>query len=206
MGTSVQGKAPFSPSDVDSTKFGSGGSNVVPHTGRPAMGAVLNDLLGRISGAVANTAALQATVQADRVDGMIVLTLDTYTLWTWKNGSTTSTSGTVIEPTDTAAGSGTGRFVALSTTAQTLSQLAIQSGTLTLTSGVSGSISATVTASTRIVVTRTSANSSTTLGVLEVSNKTVGAPGHFVVTSLILGTPASTQTADASICDWIAIG
>ena len=65
---------------------------------------------------VANVAALQATVQAARADGQTYVTLDTYTSWVWEAASTASTSGTVIEPTDTAAGSGIGRFVAQSTT------------------------------------------------------------------------------------------
>ena len=117
MTTSVNGQAPFSPSDVDPNKFGSGGSNVAPNQGVPAVGRVLNDLLKRIGTPVANAAGLQATVQADRADGQLVMTLDTYTLWVWENASTTAVSATVIEPADVSVGSGIGRFHKLATPA-----------------------------------------------------------------------------------------
>ena len=115
MGTSVKGQKPYSPSDVDPTKFGSGGSNYAPNQGVANAPACLNDLLGRVGAPVANTAGLQATVQADRADGMLCVTLDAYHLWVWQNGSSTAASSTVIEPTDTSAGAngGLGRWVQL---------------------------------------------------------------------------------------------
>lgn len=117
MGTSVNGQPPFSPSDVQPKagvdSFGSGGANLVPGQGIPSAGAVLLDLLKRIGRAVANTAGLQATKAADRFDGALVITLDTYTLWVWESGNATAADGTHIQPSDV---SGNGRFVAVATT------------------------------------------------------------------------------------------
>jgi hypothetical protein len=109
--TSKNGAAPFSPSDVDPNKFGSGGANIAPNQGVPAMGRVLNDLLGRVASPVANVTALQATLAADRVDGQTVLTLDTYTFWVWKATDATAADANHIAPTDLAGGAG--RFVNL---------------------------------------------------------------------------------------------
>jgi hypothetical protein len=162
-------------------------------------------LLQRLGYAVANVAALEATVQADRADGMLTVTLDTYTTWVWENESTASVSATVIEPTDTSAGSGVGRWTAVATTPQTTAALGLQSGTGVLTAGVSANISATIASTTRIVVSRTLVNASTTLGEFTVA-KTNGSPGHFVVTSEEPGTPGTTQTGDLSSFDWFAIG
>jgi hypothetical protein len=117
MGTSVNGKPPFSPSDVQpiagTDTFGSGGKNFAPNQGNPSVGAVLLDLLKRIARPVANVAALQATVEADRADGMQIVTLDTYTLWVWKDADATAADANHIEPTDTSAGSGLGRWVSM---------------------------------------------------------------------------------------------
>lgn len=115
MGTSNGGLAPFSPSDVDPNLFGAGGNGIVPGQGIPAMGPLFIALLQRIATPVANVAALQATVQADRADSQLIMTLDTYTLWSWENASTTAASATVIEPSDVTAGanSGNGRYVAM---------------------------------------------------------------------------------------------
>lgn len=205
MGTDVNGLGPFSPSDVDPLKFGSGGKGYAPSQGYTAAPQLFHQILQRLGYALANTAALQATVEADRKDGMMVVTLDTYTLWVWRDASTDGTSSTVIEPTDTAAGSGSGRWEAVATTAQTLSQLGIQTGTSTLVNGVSPNVSATIGASTRIQCTRTAVNASTAIADLTVTNKTNGSPGHFVVTALRAASVA-TETGDESSFDWIAIG
>lgn len=109
------GQAPFNVSDIDPS-FGSGGKNLAPNQGVPSVPAILKDLLARTMKAAADTTALQATVAADRVDGMLVVTLDTYTVWVWEAGSTATADSSHIEPTDTAAGSGVGRFVATQTT------------------------------------------------------------------------------------------
>ena len=121
MGTSKNGQPPFSPSDVQKTPtsqtdFGSGGRNIAPSQGYPAIGVLLYALLQRIGTPVANTAALAATVQNDRADGMMVVTLDTYTIWLWQDQSSAAVSTTVIEPTDAASrpapNAGLGRWVA----------------------------------------------------------------------------------------------
>jgi hypothetical protein len=121
MGTSKYGQPPFSPSDVQKTPtsipdFGSGGRSVVPNQGYPAMGPILYALLQRIGTPVASTAGLTATLQNDRADGMITVTLDTYTIWLWQDQSSASPSSTVIEPTDAASrpspNAGLGRWVA----------------------------------------------------------------------------------------------
>jgi hypothetical protein len=121
MGTSKYGQPPFSPSDVQKTPtstpdFGSGGRSIAPNQGYPAVGPILYALLQRIGTPVANTTALAATVQNDRADGMITVTLDTYTIWIWQDQSSASPSTTVIEPTDAASrpspNAGLGRWVA----------------------------------------------------------------------------------------------
>ena len=114
MGTSKNGLPPFSPSDVQKTPtstpdFGSGGRSLIPNQGYPAVGPILYALLQRIATAAANVAALQATVENDRADGQLVVTLDTYTLWVWKNADTTAADAAHIAPTD--VGAGAGRFV-----------------------------------------------------------------------------------------------
>lgn len=208
MGTSKNGLPPFSPSDVQKTPastpdFGSGGRSVAPNQGYPAMGPILYALLQRIGSAVANVAALRATVENDRADGMLVVTLDTYTVWVWKDADTTAADAAHIEPTDTAAGSGAGRFVNI---LDAESSGGIQSGSSTLVAGVSPAIAAVITASTKITLGRTAANASTALGELAITNKTVGAPGHFVVTADTVGTPGTPLAGDLSSFDWIAVG
>jgi len=118
MGTSKNGQPPFSLSDVQpiagEDTFGSGGSNVAPNQGVPAMGAVLLDIMKRHAKQVASPTALQAIVSADRADGQLILTLDTYTLWAWEPANATAADATHIAPTD--VGAGAGRFVAVATT------------------------------------------------------------------------------------------
>ena len=119
MGTSKNGQPPFSPSDVQKTPtstpdFGSGGRSIAPNQGYPAVGPILYELLRRIGTPVATTAGLAATVENDRADGMLCVTLDTYTIWIWQDQSSAAASSTVIEPTDVAGGAngGLGRWVA----------------------------------------------------------------------------------------------
>lgn len=68
-------------------------------------------------------------------------------------------------------------------------------GTGTLVSGTVTIANTNIAATDRIFLQRTGANASTTLGEL---SYTISAATSFTVTSLILGTPASTQTADVS--------
>lgn len=69
-------------------------------------------------------------------------------------------------------------------------------GTATLTSGTTGAIANTnIAATDRIFIQRVAANASTTLGEL---SYTISAGASFTITSLILGTPGSTQTGDVS--------
>jgi hypothetical protein len=206
MGTSVNGQGPVSLSDVTPSSYGSGGANLAPNQGGtnggvPSLGIVLAALLARLGTPVANVAALQATVAADRADGMLVVTLDSYTPWVWKAGDATAADAAHIAPTD--VGAGNGRFVNL-LDAETTG--GFQSGSSTLVAGVSPAIPANITAQTKIVVSRTAANASTALGELAVTTKTPGAPGSFVVKADTQGTPGTPLAADVSSFDWIALG
>lgn len=68
-------------------------------------------------------------------------------------------------------------------------------GTATLVAGTVTIANTNIAATDRIFIQRTAANASTTLGEL---TYTISGATSFTVTSLILGTPASTQTADVS--------
>lgn len=69
-------------------------------------------------------------------------------------------------------------------------------GTATLTAGTSGAIANTnIAAGDRIFIQRTAANASTTLGEL---SYTISAGASFTINSLIVGTPGSVETGDAS--------
>lgn len=68
-------------------------------------------------------------------------------------------------------------------------------GTATLTAGTVTIANTNIAAGDRIFLSRTAANASTTLGEL---SYTISAATSFTVTSLILGTPGSTQTGDLS--------
>lgn len=82
----------------------------------------------------------------------------------------------------------------------------IQSGVATLTAGDSGAIAATVTASTRIIVTLKTANTTTlTTGYAALSgDRSVGAPGSFRIKAIVAA--GTINVADVSTVDWIAIG
>jgi hypothetical protein len=99
----------FSVSDISDT-FGSGGANIAPGQGIPNLRDILRDLLSRSAAPVANVAALQATLAANRVAGQEILTLDTSTTWVWKPADTTAVDSTHVAPTD--VGGGAGRWVA----------------------------------------------------------------------------------------------
>lgn len=68
-------------------------------------------------------------------------------------------------------------------------------GTATLAAGTVTIANTNIAATDRIIPIRISANGSTTLGIL---TYTISAGASFTITSVILGTPASTQTADTS--------
>ncbi len=60
---------------------------------------------GRIAAPVADTTALAAIPAANRVDGMVCITLDTYSCWVCEARSATAGSATCIAPS-----AGTGRW------------------------------------------------------------------------------------------------
>jgi len=75
-------------------------------------------------------------------------------------------------------------------------------GTCTLASGTVTVLNTNIAAGDIILLTRVSINGSTTLGEL---TYTISASTNFVVTSVILGTPGSPQTADTSILNYVII-
>jgi hypothetical protein len=72
----------------------------------------------------------------------------------------------------------------------------------TLASGTVTILNTNIAAGDVILLTRTASNSSTTLGEL---TYTISASTSFTVTSLILGTPGSTQTGDTSTFSYIIV-
>lgn len=113
-------------------------------------------------------------------------------------GSTNTTSTTTIN-----SGSGnvnvTGGHLSIATVAKTLlvngGAATDFIGTGVLTAGTQTISNTNIAAGDVILITRTAVNASTTLGVL---TYTISAATSFTVTSVILGTPGSTQTADVS--------
>ncbi len=83
-----------------------------------------------------------------------------------------------------------------------LRSLVCQSGTTTLVLGVSPSVTATLTPTSRIVMSYADTSTATNLGVLvaESSDRVVGAPGSFVIRSLSLTKTA--VTTDTSTVEW----
>lgn len=205
MGTQIGDRVRFG--DVDQKNFGSGGANYAPGkaTGSPTAVDVLASLLASVAVAYANAAGLTSSLAKHRVDGQIAITLDTYTLWVWENASAAAADSTHVAPTDLSGGAG--RWVAFSTTPQTLSQLTIQSGTSTLVAGVSAALAATITANSRIVAMRKDKGASTAIGLLAAiaADRVIGAPGSFKVTSQ-KADASGTETADVSTFDWHIIG
>lgn len=191
--------------------FGSGGSNLPPGQGVTNLRDVLRVLLGAIGGAVANVAALEAVGPADRQDGMQVVALDTYTVFVWQVGNTTSPDATHVRPNDISGGN-PGRWVSAGegstgATGPTGASAAIVTGTSTLSTGVSPSISCpNLSASSRVFVNRTALNASTALGLLSSlsADRVTGASGNFLIKSE--KTDASgVQTADFSSVEWLVI-
>lgn len=82
---------------------------------------------------------------------------------------------------------------------------AVSSGTGTLVNGQSAAIPATITATSKIVVTRNSLATSTAVGELVTGSRVVGAPGSFKVTSE-KDDMSGVQTGDQSTFDWYVIG
>lgn len=82
----------------------------------------------------------------------------------------------------------------------------IQSGVATLSSGVTGNITAAITVNTRIIVsvkTPSGTTLTTEWSALD-SDRTVGATGPFKITALVAA--GTINTADNSTVDWVAIG
>ena len=61
---------------------------------------------GRIGGATATTALIEAIPVDRREDGMVLVCLDDYSLWVFEGASVAAASSTVLEPDD-----GDGRWV-----------------------------------------------------------------------------------------------
>jgi hypothetical protein len=195
----------FKVSDIIDT-FGSGGSNVVPHQGVPNMRDLFRDLLSRSYLAVANVAALQATLAADRADGQQVVTLDTYTVWVWKIADATAADSAHIAPTD--VGAGAGRWVsetAAPESPDTPAGIGLSAGTSVLVNGQSATIAATITASSRIMVTRSGLAASTAIAELMAGSRVIGAPGSFRVSSQ-KDDASGLQAGDQSTFDWYVLG
>jgi hypothetical protein len=112
-------------------------------------------------------------------------------------GSTNSTSTTTIN-------AGSGNIIATATLElnQHATELQVKGGnatdfigTATLTAGTVTIANTNIASGDRIFISRTAVNASTTLGEF---TYTISGATSFTVTSVILGTPASTQTADVS--------
>lgn len=195
-----------------SDQLGSGGTGLSPEGGSgpsdglPNLQALLRLLFGSIWQPYANAAALTASLAINRSDGQVALRLSDYTLWAWEAESVAAAGATVIVPTD--VGGGAGRWVQFATAASaaSLPGLGIQSGTGVLVNGVSAAIAATITANSRIVVTRKDANGSAAIGILgaATADRVVGAPGSFIVRSL--SAAAAAVAGDESSFDYHIIG
>ncbi len=75
-------------------------------------------------------------------------------------------------------------------------------GSATLSSGTVTVLNTNIAATDQIYITRKSVNGSTTLGEL---TYTISGATSFTITSVILGTPASTQTADTSVVSYFIV-
>lgn len=93
-------------SDVSSTSFGSGGAASFPEPSRVTLPRAVQSLMATHSAPVANTAALTASLAKDRVNGMLAVKLDDYSLWVWKSADATAADATHVAPTDVGAGAG----------------------------------------------------------------------------------------------------
>jgi hypothetical protein len=117
-------------------------------------------------------------------------------------GSTNTTSATTIQ-----AGSGGINLTGDVSLTAVATKISLNGGAVTdfigssvLTAGTVTIANTNIAAGDRIFLSRTAANASVTLGEL---TYTISAGASFTVTSLILGTPASTQIADVSSFSYI---
>lgn len=99
-------------------------------------------------------------------------------------------------------GVATGSVAGLMSAVDKASFATIQTGTGTLTNGVSASIPATLTANSIVLCTRTAKNASTAYGTIDVldADKTPGTPGAFVARAFKADTTA--ETSDQSSFRW----
>ncbi len=98
-------------SDVSRGDYGSAGASAAPNGTNGSVPAAIKTLFGIVSPPHADSTALSASLAKNRVDAMLTVKVDDYTLWVWKAGSSTGASATVIAPTD--VGIGVGRWVKL---------------------------------------------------------------------------------------------
>lgn len=119
------------------------------------------------------------------------------------NGLVTAGAGCIVV---NGAGPGTGPILWLkqSSSGNTDWAPVSQSGSSVLTNGVSGNVSAWLTANSRIFVQRSDPRTSTALGELcaITADVTIGTPGHFIIRSKSTVTPATTIVADQSAFYW----
>lgn len=92
--------------------FGSGGTGLSPDGGSgPHVGNNLRDELRVTRGALwtpgyANSAALTASLAANRQRGQLAVKLDDLSVWMWNDTSAAAADATHIAPTDVGAGAG----------------------------------------------------------------------------------------------------
>lgn len=180
--------------------FGAGGANLWAGGGLTNLRDVLRGLLSRIASAAEDTSELEASLEADRVDGQLVVKLDDHTLWVWDVDSTLVAGSEVIFPDDVELGPG--RFLRVTPPATGLSPN-VQAGTATLVAGLAAVATATVTAQSVIIVTRKTPAG--TMGVeWDTATRTPGDPGSFTIKSL--KTDKTVETVDTSSLDYIVVG
>jgi len=106
------------------------------------------------------------------------------------SGDITTTAGNVV-----ISGAGKGLQIEGGAVTDTIGTGTLAAGTVTIAN-------TNIAATDRIFIQRTAANASTTLGEL---SYTISAGASFTVTSLILGTPGSTQTGDLSSFTYLIV-
>ena len=153
-----------------------------------ATGATNAKAVNIATGAVANTVAIANGAAAQTVTV----------------GSSNTTSTLTLQ-----AGSGNVNVVGNLVLSNVATQLQLNGGAVTdfigtgtLTSGTVTIANTNIAAADRIFIQRIGAAASTTLGELSYS---ISAATSFTVTSLILGTPGSTQTGDASTFSYFIV-
>lgn len=154
---------------------------------------------------VASTTTMTAGTGLTATTGNISATTGNVSAGAAVSATTTVTAGTGITATTgnitASAGNvvinGAGKFLAIHTGAATDFL-----GTLTLTSGTVTVSNTNIATGDIILLTRIATNASTTLGM---ETYTISNGVNFVVTAKIIGTPASTQTGDASTFGYIIV-